>query len=166
MILLVTPSLRAEDCVAALKNATGEEIELADSLRRAASLLRTESYQSVVLDQYLLETEPDETNMLMEHLGTAIPVQVNLAISSVDRVAREICAAVRRKKREELAARRAAEETLHSELSGIVTALLLSCEMAMDTPNLPAAAMERLRSTHDLVKKLRVQLQPTTTLHP
>ena len=163
MILLVTPSLRAEECVVALKNATGEDTVLADTLRRAASLLRTESYQAVVLDQYLLETEPDETNMLMEHLGTAIPVQVNLAISGVDRLASEIRAAVRRKKREELAAQRAAEQSLQSELSGLVTALLLSCELAMDTPNLPAAAMEKLQSTHDLVKKLRAQLQPANT---
>ena len=162
MILLVTPNLRAEDCAAALKNATGEEVVLADSLRRAAGFLRTESYQSVVLDQYLVETEPDEASMLMEHVGTAIPLQVNLAISGVDRLVREIRAAVRRKKREELAARRAAEYTLHSELNGTVTALLLSCELAMSTPNIPAAAMEKLQSAHELVKKLRAQLQPTT----
>jgi hypothetical protein len=110
MILLVSPSLQSADCADALKSATAEDIVLAGSLRHAVTMLRSGIYQVVVLDQYLLETEPDETNLLLEHLGTAIPVPVNLAISGIDRLAREIRTAVRRKKREELAARCAAEE--------------------------------------------------------
>src|SRR4030088_1155800 len=81
MILVVTPNLAAEDCAKALRQATSEEIVMAASLGEAATRLRTESYLAVVLDQYLLETEPDETETVMRHLGTAIPLQVNLAIS-------------------------------------------------------------------------------------
>lgn len=160
MILLVTPNLRAEDCAAALNEATGEEVVVAESLRRAATLLRTESYTAVVVDQYLVETEPDEIETAMQHLGTAIPVQVNLAISGKERLAREIRAAVHRRKREEVAARQAAIGMLHSELNGTVTALLLSCELALETPGLPRAAVEKLHSAHGLVKKLRAQLEP------
>ncbi|MBI3646348.1 MAG: hypothetical protein HY233_10335 [Acidobacteriales bacterium] len=159
MILVVTPNLRADECTAALHQATGEEVVLAESLRKAATLLRAESYVAVVLDQYLLETEPDETEAVMQHLGTAIPVQVNLAISSVERLVREVRAAVQRRKREEVAARQAAVSALHSELNGTITALLLSCELALDTPGLPSAAMEKLESAHSLVRKLRSQLQ-------
>lgn len=159
MILVVSPNLRADECMAALRHATNEEVALADSLRKAATLLRTESYVAVVLDQYLLETEPDETEAVMQHLGTAIPVQVNLAISSVERLVREVRAAVQRRKREEVAARQAAVSTLHSELNSTVTALLLSCELALDTPGLPSAAVEKLESAHGLVRKLRSQLQ-------
>jgi hypothetical protein len=159
MILLVTPNLCADECQAALRQATSEEVVLAESLSRAASLLRTEPYVAVVLDQYLLETEPDETETMMQHLGTAIPVQVNLAISGAERLAREVRAAVQRRKREEVAAREAAVSKLHSELKGTVTALLLSCELALDTPGLPQAAVANMKSAHRLVEELRARLQ-------
>src|ERR1035437_6185074 len=86
MILLVTPSERASECAAALHGATGEEVVVAESLARATTLLRAECYLAVVLDQYLLETEPYEAETTLEHLGTAIPVQVNLAISGMERL--------------------------------------------------------------------------------
>ncbi len=97
MILIVTPNLGAGACAEALRQATDEEIVLAESLRQAATLLRAESYLAVVLDQYLLETEPEETEMVMRHLGSAIPLQMNLAISGVERLAREVRAAVHRR---------------------------------------------------------------------
>jgi hypothetical protein len=158
MILLVTPNLRAKECVGALREATGEEVILAENLRRAAALLRTESYEAVVLDQFLLETEPDETEMVMRHLGTAIPLQVNLAISGMDRLVREVRSGVQRRRREQAAAHQAATQTLHSELSGTITALLLSCELALSTPGMPVAAVEKLESAHKLVQDLRAQL--------
>jgi len=159
MILLVTPSDRANDCAQALQQSTGEEVVVAGNLRQAATLLRSESYLAVVLDQHLLETEPDEIDTAMQHLGTAIPVQVNLAISGLDRLVREVRAAVERRKREEAAARRAAVGMLHSELNGTLTALLLHCELALDVPGLPPAAEDKLHSAHELVKKIRTQLE-------
>src|SRR5260370_20151206 len=162
MILLVTPNLQAEEGAAALQEATGEKIVLADSLRGAITLLRADSYLSVVLDQYPLEAEPDETETLMQHLGDAIPVQVNLAISGLERLVREVRAAVQRRKREGVSARRAAEKSLHNELNSTVTALLLTCDLALSTPDLPLGVLEKLRSAHDLVEKLRNQLQSTS----
>jgi len=159
MILIVTPNLQADQCAAALRQATSEEVVLVDSLRKAAGLLRTQSYLAVVLDQFLVETEADEAEMVMHHLGSAIPIQVNLAISGAERLAREVRAAVQRRKREQLAARREALHTLHSELNGTVTALLLSCELALGTPGIPSDAQEKIVSAHALVQKLRSQLQ-------
>ena len=60
MILLVTPSDRAAECATALHGATGEEVTVAESLPRAASLLRAGCYSAAVFDQYLLEAEPRE----------------------------------------------------------------------------------------------------------
>ena len=158
MILLVTPNLRAKECAGALREATGEEVIVAEVLRRAAELLRKGSYEAVVLDQFLLETDPDETEIVMQHLGTAIPLQVNLAISGMDRLVREVRSGVQRRRREEAAAREAATQALHSELNGTITALLLSCEMALSTPGMPVAAVEKLESAHKLVQGLRAQL--------
>jgi hypothetical protein len=161
MILVVTPNLAAEECAEALHQTTSEEVVVAASLREAASLLRSESYLAVVLDQFLLETEPDETETVMRHLGTAIPLQMNLAIIGGARLGREVRAALQRRRREEMAARRAAVGTLQCELNGTVTALLLSCELALNVPGLPTAATEKIESAHELVKKLRSQLEST-----
>jgi hypothetical protein len=159
MILLVSPIDRANQCARALQQNIGEEVVVAENLRQAASWLRSESYLAVVLDQHLLETEPDEIDTAMQHLGTAIPVQVNLAISGLDRLVREVRAAVERRKREEVAARGAVAGALHSELNGTLTALLLDCELALKVPGLPPAAAEKLHSAHALVKKIRTQLE-------
>ena len=159
MILLVSPIDRANQCARALREDIGEEVVVAENLRQAATWLRSQSYLAVVLDQHLLETEPDEIDTVMQHLGTAIPVQVNLAISGLDRLLREVRAAVERRKREEAAARKAAIGTLHSELNGPLTALLLHCELALEVPGLPPSAAEKLHSAHKLVNKIRAQLE-------
>jgi hypothetical protein len=163
MILLVTPSLRGEASAQALKQATGNEVTVAESLPEATTLLRMHEYVSVVLDQYLVETEPNQSSTLMEQLGTAIPVQVNLAVSAMDRVVREVRAAVQRRGREQAIARRAAQESRLSELNGTVTALLLQCELAMATPELPLTTTEKLRSAHDLINQLRTKLDAATS---
>ena len=159
MILLVTPCERVAECVKALKENTGEEVVLADSLHRAATLLRTEAYRAVVFDQQILEAEPDEVETTMEHLGIAIPVQINFAISGIERVVREVRAALRRRTREQAAARQAATGILRSELNGTITALLLQCEMARETPGIAAAAAEKIQTAYNLVQKLRAQIE-------
>ena len=163
MILFVTPSERAPECSAALHEATGEQVIVTESLARATTLLRAECYRVVVLDQYLLETEPNEGGSTLDHLGTAIPVQVNLAISGMERLVREVRSAVQRRQREEVQARRAALGAICSELNGTVTALLLSTELALETPSLSVAASDKLESVHDLVKQLRRLLENMAT---
>lgn len=160
MVLFVTSHSQASECLARLREVTNQEVVLAGTLNQAVTLLRSEDYLAVVLDQYLLETEPAEVDSVLQHLGTAIPVHVNLAISGIERLAREVRNALHRRRREELAARQAAISNLRSELNETVTALLLSCEMALDTPDLAPRAAEKLRSAHGLVKKLRSQLEP------
>src|SRR5258708_32486182 len=148
MMLLVTPSGRASECAAALHEATGEKVAVAESPARATTLLRAEVQRAVVFDQYLLETEPHEAGTMLEHLGPTILVQVNLAISGMDRLIREVLAALQRRQHEEVGARQAAICTLYSELNGTITALLLSSELELETAGLPAAAGEKLQSVY------------------
>ena len=159
MILLVTSSVRAGECAAALNQATGERVGVAESLARAATLLRAECYLAVVLDQYLFEAEPGAVEATLAHLGTAMPVQVNLGISGMERLVREVREAVQRREREEVGARKVVLDRMHGELNGTVTALLLSSELALGAPGLPAAANEKLQAVHELVQKLRRQLE-------
>jgi DNA-binding NtrC family response regulator len=159
MILLVTPCQRAAECAEALKENTGEEVLLAETLHHAVTQLRAEAYRAVVFDQHLLEAEPDQVENAMQHLGTAVPVQINFAVSGVERVVREVRAALQRRIREQAGARQAATGLLRSELNGTVTALLLQCELAREIPGISPAAAEKMETAYNLVQKLRAQLE-------
>jgi len=97
--------------------------------------------------------------VVLEHIGTAIPVHVNFAISGKDRVVRELRAALHRHKKEVLLVRQEVQQTLRNELKSTVTALLLSCEMALMVPNLPSAAEIKMRAVRDLAQEVRGKLE-------
>jgi len=158
MILLITPAARAPECAEALQQATSEATHVAATLHQAATQLRTHEYSAVVIDQLFLEVDPAESELVLQHIGMAIPVQVTFAISGIPRVVRELRAALRRRKQEGSIARRGAEQTLRNDLKSTVTALLLSCEMALHVSSLPTAAEAKLRTIHELAIDIRMKL--------
>jgi hypothetical protein len=141
-----------------LKVSTGKNTHWAQNLQEAASRLRQQTYSAAVIDQFLLETEPEESDQVLEHLGTAFPIYINFAVTGMERLVREVRSALHRRQREETAARRAIEEQMHSEMSETLTALVLSCELAMAIPDVPPPAAEKIRSIDSLVRELRVRL--------
>jgi hypothetical protein len=142
-----------------LQAATEMETHWAQSLQEAATRLREQTYSAAVINQFLLETEPDESDQMIEHLGTAFPVYLNFAVTGMDRLVREVRSALNRRKREEGAARRAVEEQMRSEMRETLTALLLSCELAMSVPNVPVPAVEKIRVIDNLARELRPRLE-------
>ena len=96
---------------------------------------------------------------MLEHLGTAFPVYVNFAVTGLERLVREVRSALHRRKREETAARRAVEDQMRSEMGETVTALLLSCELAMSLPGVPAPAAEKIQTIDNLARELRGRLE-------
>ena len=159
MILLITPSPRASECAAAIQQATGEGTECIESVRRASKLLRGGDYSALLIDQYLVECDPDGAEVLLQHAGSAVPVYVNLAISGCERVMRELKQALRRSQKEREAARRQAELGLRNQLNDSLTALLLSCELALAVPNLPPMAQAKIGSACELAKEIRARLE-------
>ena len=158
MILLVTPIVRSTECAAALREATGEPVVIAANLLEATRLLRTESYRAAVFDQHLLEREPQETEVAFAHLEGAVSVEVNLATSGVERLVRNVQAALRRQLREQAAARQAAVRALGGELSCTLTALRLQLDTALEASGLDPSATEKLRLAQALTEKLGCQL--------
>ena len=159
MILLITPSARGQECADALQAATGRDTHWAKNLQEASTHLREQTYTASVIDQFLLETEPEESEQMLEHLGTAFPVYINFAITGMERLVREVRAALHRRKREETAARRTVVEQLHTEMRETLTAMLLSCEIAMSVPDVPDPAAEKIKAIDNLARELRLQLQ-------
>ena len=159
MILLITPSARGQQCADSLSAATAQEAHWAQNLQEAASRLREQIYSAAVIDQFLLETEPVESDRMVEHLGTAFPVYINFAVTGMERLVREVRSALHRRKREELAARRAVVEQMQSDMRETLTAMLLSCELAMSVPDIPVPAVEKIRAIDNLARELRLRLQ-------
>ena len=158
MVLLITPAARARECAAALEAATGQPTRVADSLRQAVGCLRSEEYSAVVVDQNLMEAEPDDGEMVLQRAGTAMPIQVNVSICGIERLTREVRSALLRRKHDERLAREATEESLRSQFKSKVTALLLNCELALQAPNLPSSAAEKMRTVCDLARSLSTSL--------
>jgi hypothetical protein len=158
MILLITPSARGQECAVNLRETTGEEIHCAENLQQAFARLREQSYSVVVLDQFLFENEPGESDHVLDLLGTAFPVYVNFAVSGMQRLLREVRSAGQRRQREETQARRSVEQQIQSEMFESLTTMLLSCELAMAVPGVPAAASEKIRLIDNLARDMRVRL--------
>jgi len=157
MILLITPSAKVQECTKALEEATSESLQVAPTLRQAAAHLRSDEYSVVVLDQFLVEAEPEESDLILQHVGSAVPMYANFAISGIDRVARELRAAVNRHKREVGVARQSAEQALRNELKGTLTAILLSCELALQAPD-QSTAEGKVRQVYELALQMRDKL--------
>ena len=159
MILLITPSSHGPECAACLTAETSQETHWAQSLQAAATHLREETYAVAVIDQLLLETEPEESDQMIEHLGHAFPVYLNFAVTGMERLLREVRLALHRRKREENAAVRTVVEQLNSEMRESLTAVMLSCELAMAVPDVPTPAAEKIQAIDNLARAMRLRLE-------
>ena len=159
MILLITPQSRGPELASLVQANTSQETQWAQTVQEAATRLRERPYSAAIIDQFLLETEPDESDQMIEHLGTAFPVYINFAVTGLDRLVREVRSALHRRNREELAARRSIAEQMQSEMRETLTVMLLSCELAMSVPDIPRLAAEKIRTIDTLARELRLRLE-------
>jgi hypothetical protein len=159
MLLVITPSAKALGSVQAIQQITLEETHVAATSSQALARLRAQEYVAVLIDQACMETEPVESDMVLEHIGTAVPAHVNFAINGMDRVAHELRANLLRNERQILLVRQEVQQALRNELKGTITALLLSCEMALKVPDLQSEAKNRMRSVHELAREIRLKLE-------
>ena len=158
MILLITLLAKGQDCAKALQEAAAEPVQVAATLHEAVAQLQAQEFSAVILDQVLLDAEPDDVDTIVKHMGTAVPVFSNFATSGTERVSRELRAALHRRKRDSLVARQEAQQALRRDLRDTITALLISCEMALDVPNLPLFAETKMRAMDAMAREMCTKL--------
>jgi len=163
MMLLITMSARGEECARALQDLTKEPVEHARSFVDATTRLRQKQYSAVIMDECLVDCDPESAEIAIEHIGAAIPIHLNLAISATDRVVREVQTVLRRNRRQRERAREIVQVELRHELNSKIAALLLSCELAQEAPGLPELASSKLKIVHEAAREL--QLKFSTTKH-
>ena len=162
MILIVSPYAGAMDIAHAIGQATDLGVETAHSSQEAATALRAREFTAVVFDQLLLDAEPEEAELLLDHMGVATPIYVNFAIHKRDRVVGQVRGAMRRREVEQCSARVSVRRALRSEFNETATAILLSCELALSDAQMPTAALDRLHTVHALATDLCARLIETT----
>jgi signal transduction histidine kinase len=157
--LIVTAAEGIESCVAELKSALRLDVETASSRRAALHALTRREFTVLILDQALIEADPEGADILVRQAGLAIPVQVSLALSSPGRVVREVKAALLRREQELALSMRAAAAAVDQEIKNGVTGLMLQAQLAQDTPGLPVEARDRIHTVVLLADKLRRKLE-------
>jgi len=156
MILMIWSSERAQDYALSIEHALQEPVQVASSLHQGCDRLRSDEFSAVIVDQWVTEAEPEPTSVLFDHLGPAVPVFVNFGISGVERILRELRAALSRRGREMVLTRHVARQNLREELKDDVTALLLSCDVALG--ECTGTAAERITKIKELAYQLRNKL--------
>jgi hypothetical protein len=159
MILLLTASQRAQECATAVQVATGQPTDFASTLSEALGLLRSKEYAAVILDQCTLEADPEHGDLLLQHLRTATPIPVNCALAGIERIVREVRAALARREIEVCNARNSAESALRTELREPLTAMLLNCDILLEMPGLSQSAREKLEIVQEMAHRLADRLE-------
>jgi hypothetical protein len=157
-ILMVTGFEGASNCAAVVGAQLGMEVEVAEGRRVALAALRRREFAAVVVDETMAECDPAAAEAIWEHAGLAIPLQINFALSGAARLIREIRAALHRREREQMLARRAATAAIEAELKTTVAGLLLNSQLALNGSEVPALVADQLRVVADLAGSLRQQL--------
>jgi len=168
-ILIVTGMEGAENCAAALTKMLELECEAANGRKAALSALKRNEYAAIVVDESIIGANPAGpagSDPIWENAGLAIPLQVNFALSGVQRLAREIRMALNRRERERALSHQAAAAAIETELRSTVAGLLLHSQLAMQDRQIPAPLAEKMRLVANLAGNLRQQLasQPTPQL--
>jgi len=165
MILLVTPIEKRAELAVELKEAMSEEVLVANTLLEATTTLRTQAFNAVVFDKNLIEAEPHEIDNAYAHLGTAIPISVNLALTGISRLVREIRCALHRRSVELSQADKAATEALRADLNEAMTELSLQCELAAATDE-RSAIRKRIAPIQNAVKRISARLETSNDSLP
>ena len=158
MILLITNSANGPECARAIGSASHAKAEMVSDLQAATNRLREAEFSAVVIDDGISNLASSQLDVLFKHLGTAVPVFVNLAISRKDRVVRDVVTAMKRLEQEKDLARRSVEWELRSQLKSDLTGILLSAQQALDLPTLPGPAATKLKNVCELADRMRMRL--------
>jgi signal transduction histidine kinase len=157
-ILMVTGIEGARNCADVVAKQLGTDVQVAEGRKAALAALRHGEFAAVVVDETMTECDPAAAEAIWDRAGLAIPLQINFALSGAARLIREIRAALHRREREQMLARRAAAAAIESELKTTVAGLLLNSQLALSGSEVPAQIADKLRVVADLAGNLRQQL--------
>lgn len=158
MILLIWASERAPDCAQAIERTFQQPVECVSSLAEACTRLQAEEFAAVLVDPWIADADPIQADYLIHHLGGAVLVFVNFAISGVERVLREVRAAFHRHSREVMRAQENTRIVLWNTLKDDLTAILLCCGVVREDPAISGAVEIRVKTIEEIAGRMKDKL--------
>jgi signal transduction histidine kinase len=158
-VLIISTLDGAANCARLVSQQVGAPVEVACDRRAALLTLRRSRFGVVVVEESMVESDPEWADQVWQLAELAVPVQVNFAISGCARLSREVRAALLRRKGEHAVARRAAVAEVENELKSTITGLLLASELVLREPAMPAALEPKVRHLLELAGTLRERLR-------
>ena len=156
-ILLMAPPDVAARVAEALEMHFAARVEFVSDRLEGLAALRAGSFDLVLIEEYLLQADPQGAEILVSGAGAAPVLEVNFGFSSVDRVVRHVRSAFAQRARDEQKARAAALAQLHNQLNDPLSGLLLESQLALKQAGPESApALQRIVA---LAGELREQLR-------
>lgn len=156
-LLLIAPESVADPIAEALRSDLHADVETTPSRRAALALLRRNDFDLILIDEGLTSADLATIDLLYQHAGSALILELNLALSSAQRIVRQARSAIARRNHDLASARTAATASLLSELNTVLAAVLLESELALRDAT-PAQA-PRLTRLVQLAGNLRDRLR-------
>jgi len=156
-LLLIAPQSAAQPIAEALRSELHAEVETTASRRAALTFLRRKDFALILIDESLASADSATTDLLYQNSGSALILELNLALSSAARVVRQARSALARRTQELSKAHTAAASALQSELNTALAGVLLESELALRDAS-PIQA-PRLRHLVQLAGDLRDRLR-------
>ena len=157
-ILFIADQERTETCARMLEQQVQATVEIASDRRSALVALRRD-FVLIIVEEALVEGDPDWADQVWESAGLAITLQVNFGISGCSRLIRDVKAALLRRSAEEALARRVVWSEVESDLKSALTGLMLESELALQEPAIPLGLEQKLRHMAELAGLIRERLR-------
>jgi hypothetical protein len=162
MILLISPCSKGKQVLEVLQSTCHGAGLHVPNLGQARRALETRGYSALVIDQAVLDLEPEAASILLQSAGAALPVFVSLAVASPERVAAEVRAALARNEEVAKRARQVAQEEVWCWLKDLVTGLTLECDLALKLSSVSDELEKNLLSLKGLTNEMRLRLAEET----
>jgi len=151
-ILIIAPGPAAPAVAESLRRALDTPVETVPTRRAGLAALRREEYSLILLEESLVAADPDATEEIYQKALAAPVLELNFAISSEQRVLRQVRAALTRRAHDQAQAQTAAALSLQNELKSSLTGLLLESQLALR--NAQPEIAPKLRHLVELTAKL------------
>ena len=162
-VLVISGIEGADNLAAVLARHIESRVEVVTTRKAGLISLRHGDFAVVVVDESMVESDPEWADQLWESAGLAIPIQVNFSISGGARLGREVKTALARRDAEYALARRAAAAEMDNELKGALTGLLLQSELAMREPAGSEALVPKLKLVVEIAENIRHRFERKAT---
>jgi hypothetical protein len=156
-LLLIAPEAASQSIAEALRQDLRAEVETTPSRRSALTSLRRNDFALILIDESLSTADSASIDLIYQNAGSALVLELNLALSSAARIVRQARSALARRTQDLALAQIAAAAALHSELNALLAGVLLESQLALREAG-PVQA-PRLRHLVQLASDLRDRLR-------